>query len=170
MNEIKTNLAICTVDTISTNECIFLSNECEEKIENIDYIYNAPIATATRASMSFPGIFTPCNYEKYNFIDGGTTDNYPTRILKTMGAEKIIGLHFRLDDYVPKEDIFAVLLRAVDIFSLGDVREAKKYADLSIEIDAKGAGLLGIDDFDKLIETGYNAIMYNKEKILELLQ
>ena len=169
MNEIKTKLAICTVDTISTNECIFLSNECEEKIENIDYIYNAPIATATRASMSFPGIFTPCNYEKYNFIDGGTTDNYPTRILKTMGADKIIGLHFRLDDYVPREDIFAVLLRAVDIFSLGDVREAKKYADLSIEIDAKGAGLLGIDNFDKLIETGYNAIMDNKDKILELL-
>lgn len=169
MNEIKTKLAICTVDTISTNECIFLSNECEEKIENIDYIYNAPIATATRASMSFPGIFTPCNYEKYNFIDGGTTDNYPTRILKTMGADKIIGLHFRLDDYVPREDIFAVLLRAVDIFSLGDVREAKKYADLSIEIDAKGAGLLGIDDFDKLIETGYNAIMDNKDKILELI-
>ena len=169
MNEIKTKLAICTVDTISTNECIFLSNECEEKIQNIDYIYNAPIATATRASMSFPGIFTPCNYEKYNFIDGGTTDNYPTRILKIMGADKIIGLHFRLDDYVPREDIFAVLLRAVDIFSLGDVREAKKYADLSIEIDAKGAGLLGIDDFNKLIETGYNAIMDNKDKILELL-
>ena len=170
MNEIKTNLAICTVDTISTNECIFLSNECKEKIENIDYIYNAPIATATRASMSFPGIFTPCNYEKYNFIDGGTTDNYPTKILKTMGADKIIGLHFRLDDYVPREDIFAVLLRAVDIFSLGDVREAKKYADLSIEIDAKGAGLLGIDDFDKLIETGYNAIIDKKDEFLELLK
>ena len=168
MKDIKTNLAICTVDTISTNECIFLSNECKEKIEHIDYIYDAPIDIATRASMSFPGVFTPCSYDKYNFIDGGTTDNYPTRILKTMGADKVIGLHFRLDDYEPKEDIFAVLLRAVDIFSLGDVRTAEKYADLSIEIDAKGTGLLVIDDFDKLIETGYRAIMDNKEKILEL--
>ena len=169
MNELKTNLAICTVDTISTNECVFLSNKCEKKLENIDYIYDVPISTATRASMSFPGIFTPCNYEKYNFIDGGTTDNYPTRILKAMGAEKVLGLHFRLDDYIPKEDIFAVLLRAVDIFSLGDVRQAEKYSDLSIEIDAKGTGLLIIDNFDKLIETGYNAIMNNKENILELL-
>ena len=168
MNELKTNLAICTVDTISTNECIFLSKECKEKIENIDYIYNVPVSTATRASMSFPGVFTPCSYEKYNFIDGGTTDNYPTKILKAMGAEKVIGLHFRLDDYKPREDIFAVLLRAVDIFSLGDVRVAEKYADVSIEIDAKGAGLLEIDDIDKLIESGYNAIMNNKEKILKL--
>ena len=168
MSDIDTNLAICTVDTISTNECIFLSKQCKEKIENVNYLYDAPVGTATRASMSFPGIFTPCNYEKYNFIDGGTTDNYPTKILKKMGAEKVIGLHFRLDDYTPKEDVFAVLLRAVDIFSLGDVRAAEKYADLSIEIDAKGTGLLVIDDFDKLIETGYNAIMENKEKILNI--
>ena len=168
MNEIDKNLAICTVDTISTNECFFLSKECKEKTENVDYIYNAPIGTATRASMSFPGVFTPCNYKKYNFIDGGTTDNYPTKILKTMGAEKVIGLHFRLDDYTPREDIFAVLLRAVDIFSLGDVRAAESYADLSIEIDAKGTSLLEIDDIDKLIETGYNSIMNNKEKILSL--
>ena len=168
MSEIEKHLAICTVDTISTNECIFLSKECNEKIKNVDYIYNAPIATATRASMSFPGVFTPCSYDKYNFIDGGTTDNYPTKILKTMGAEKVIGLHFRLDDYIPKEDVFAVLLRAVDIFSLGDMRAAEKYVDLSIEIDAKGTSLLEIDNIDKLIETGYNAIMDNKERILDL--
>ena len=168
MNEISTNLAICTVDTISTNECVFLSKECKERTKNVDYIYNAPVGTAIRASMSFPGIFTPCSYDKYNFIDGGTTDNYPTKILKTMGAEKTIGLYFRLDDYTPKEDVFAVLLRAVDIFSLGDMRSAEKYADLSIEIDAKGTSLLEIDDIDKLIETGYNAIMANKEKILSL--
>lgn len=170
MNELKTNLAICTVDTISTNECIFLSKKCNKKLENVDYIYDAEIAKATRASMSFPGVFTPCKFGKYNFIDGGTTDNYPTRILKTMGADKVIGLHFRLDDYKPKADVFAVLLRAVDIFSLGDVRSAEKYADLSIEIDAKGTSLLVIDDFDKLIETGYKAIMDNKENILKLCE
>ena len=152
INEIDTNLALCTVDTISTNECVFLSKECNKKLENIDYIYDVPISIATRASMSFPGIFTPCSYEKYNFIDGGTTDNYPTKILKTMGADKTIGLRFKLDEYVPKEDIFAVLLRAVDIFSLGDVRAAKQYADLDIEIDANGSGLLTVDNFDKLVE------------------
>lgn len=168
MSEIKKSLAICTVDTISTNECIFLSKNCPNIMENVDYLYNVPISTATRASMSFPGVFTPCSYEKYNFIDGGTTDNYPTKILKKMGADKVVGLRFKLDDYEPKEDIFSVLLRAVDIFSLGDVRANEQYADLSIEIDAKGTGLLVIDDFDKLIETGYRAIMDNKEKILSL--
>ena len=170
MNQIDMNFAICTVDTISTNECIFLSKECKIKDENIDYIYNAPIGIATRASMSFPAIFTPCNYDKYNFIDGGTKDNLPVKILKNMGAEKTLALSFKIDAYEPKEDIFAILLRAVDIFSLEDVRNAQKIADLCIEIDAAGTGLLEIDDFDKLIKIGYDTIMKNKDKILELIK
>lgn len=169
MNEIKINYAVCTVDTITTNECIFLSKECGKKDEYVDYIYDAPISLATRASMSFPGVFTPCNYGKYNFIDGGTKDNLPVKILKNMGADKILALNFKIDEYVPREDIFAVLLRAVDIFSLEDVRNAQKLADLSIEIDAAGTGLLVIDNFDKLVQIGYDTIMKNKEKILNLV-
>lgn len=169
MNEIKINYAICTVDTITTNECIFLSKKCDKKDEYVDYIYDAPISIATRASMSFPAIFTPCNYGKYNFIDGGTKDNLPVKILKNMGADKTLALNFRIDDYTPEEDIFAILLRAVDIFSLEDVRNAQKIADLSIEIDAAGTGLLVIDDFDSLIQIGYDTIMKNKEKILNLI-
>lgn len=167
MNEIDINYAVCTVDTISTNECIFLSKPCDKKDKYVDYIYDAPIATAVRASMSFPAIFTPCNYEKYNFIDGGTKDNLPVKILKNMGADKTLAISFKIDDYTPREDIFAVLLRAVDIFSLEDVRNAQELADLAIEIDASGTGLLEIDDFDKVIKVGYDTIMANKEKILE---
>ena len=110
MNEVKIPYAIATVDTITTKECIFLSKEYNLEDENIDYIYNAPIATATRASMSFPGIFTPCGYDKYNFIDGGTKDNLPVKILKDMGADKTLAISFRIDDYEPKEDIFAETL------------------------------------------------------------
>ena len=169
MNELKINYAVCTVDTITTNECIFLSKKCDKKDEYVDYIYDAPISLATRASMSFPGVFTPCNYGKYNFIDGGTKDNLPVKVLKNMGADKVLALNFRIDDYTPKEDVFAVLLRAVDIFSLEDVRNAQKSADLSIEIDAAGTGLLVIDNFNSLIQIGYDTIMNNKEKILNLV-
>ena len=169
MNQIKIPYAIATVDTISTKECIFLSKKFDLKDDNIDYIYDAPIATATRASMSFPGIFTPCQYGKYNFIAGGTKDNLPVKILKDMGADKTIALSFRIDDYEPKEDILAILLRTVDIFSLKDVRKAQKEADLAIEIDARGASLLEIDDADKLMKTGYDTIMKYKKQILDLL-
>ena len=170
MNQIKIPYAIATVDTISTKECIFLSKEYNLKDDDIEYIYDAPIATATRASMSFPGVYTPCQYGKYNFIDGGTKDNLPVKILKDMGADKTLALSFRIDDYEPKEDILAILLRTVDIFSLKDVRKAQKEADLAIEIDARGASLLEIDDADKLVQTGYDTIMNKKEEILKLMK
>lgn len=170
MNQIKIPYAIATVDTVTTKECIFLSKKFDLQDDDIDYIYNAPIGVATRASMSFPGVYTPCQYEKYNFIDGGTKDNLPVRILKDMGAKKTLALSFRIDDYEPKEDIFAVLLRTVDIFSLKDVRKAQREADLAIEIDCNGTTLLEITDADEVVKTGYETIMKNKEKILELLK
>ena len=170
MSDLKIPFAVATVDTITTKECIFLSRKCNLKNENLDYIYNAPISKAVRASMSFPGIFTPCEYDKYNFIDGGTKDNLPVHILKNMGASKTLALSFKIDDYVPKEDIFAVLLRAVDIFSLKDVRAAQREADLAIEIDASGTKLLEISNMEECIKCGYNTIMNNKEKILNLIK
>ena len=106
---------------------------------------------------------------KYNFIDGGTKDNLPVKVLKDMGADKTIALSFKIDEYVPKEDIFGVLLRTVDIFSLKDVRKAQKEADLAIEIDCSGTTLLEITDADKVMEVGYNTIMDHKEEILNLL-
>ena len=170
MNQIEIPFAITTVDTISTKECIFLSKKIDkENTDEVDYIYDAPVAKATRASMSFPGIYTPCQYGKYNFIDGGTKDNLPVTILKDMGADKTIALSFKIDEYEPKEDIFAILLRTVDIFSLQDVRVAQKEADLAIEIDCQGTTLLEITDADEVIKTGYNTIMKNKEKIIDLL-
>lgn len=170
MNQLEIPYAITTVDTISTKECIFLSKEMNLESDEIDYIYNAPIATATRASMSFPGVYTPCTYGKYNFIDGGTKDNLPVKVLKDMGATKTIALSFKIDEYEPKEDIFAILLRTVDIFSLKDVRKAQKEADVAIEIDCQGTTLLEITDADTVIKTGYDTIMKNKEKIMKLLK
>lgn len=170
MNQIKIPYAIATVDTISTKECIFLSRKFDLQNDNIDYIYDAPVATAVRASMAFPGIFTPCSYDKYNFIDGGTKDNLPIQILKDMGAEKTLALSFRIDDYEPKPDIFGILLRTVDIFSLKDVRKAQKDSDLAIEIDCKGTSLLEITDADQVIKTGYDTIMNHKEEILKILK
>ena len=170
MNQIKIPYAICTVDTISTKECIFLSKKFNLENNDIDYIYDAPVATAVRASMAFPGIFTPCSYKGYNFIDGGTKDNLPIKILKDMGAEKTLALSFRIDDYEPKLDIFAILLRTVDIFSLKDVRKAQKESDLAIEIDCMGTSLLEITDADEVIKTGYNTIMNHKEEILKILK
>ena len=171
MNQIKIPYAIATVDTISTKECIFLSKRFDLKNENIDYIYDAPIAIATRASMSFPGIYTPCQYGKYNFIDGGTKNNLPTEPLRVLGAEKIISLSFKMDEYEPKEDLMAIILRTCDIFAFDRLETSKKHSDLNIEINVPEANLLEVkeDKIEECFDAGYNAVMERKEEILKLV-
>ncbi len=160
MSDLDIPIAIATVDTISTNECIFLSRTIkDDPPKGVEYIYDAPIGIAVRASASFPGIFTTCDYRKYNFIDGGTKDNLPVKILKSMGAEKTISFSFKLDEYKPTENLMNILLRTCDIFSQKDVEEARKLVDVDVEIDANGTSLLTIDDMNKCYQTGYDAVM-----------
>lgn len=168
INEIKIPFAVATVDTISTKECIFLSKKYDLENNDIDYITDVPIGKTIRASMAFPGIFTTCKYDKYDFIDGGTKDNLPVEVLKDMGADNVLGLSFRLDDYDEQDkNILDILLRTVDIFSLKDVIKAQKQADLAIEIDARNSSLLTFDNIEESIKIGYDTIMNNKEKILK---
>lgn len=167
--DIKMPLAIPTVDTISSKECISISKQYNLYNEDIDYIYDIPLAKAVRASMAFPAIYTTCDFGKYNFIDGGTKDNLPVKVLKDMGAEKVIAISFDLSHYTPSDNIFNIVLRAVDIFSIKDVRAAQKLADISIEIRNDDTSLLQTDNLEECMQIGYETIMKNKEKIKEAM-
>lgn len=160
MSDLKMPVAIATVDTISTKECIFLSRPLQNgPPPNVDCIYDAPIGVAVRASAAFPGIFTTCDYGSYNFIDGGTKDNLPVKILKSMGAEKTVSFSFKLDEYQPTENLMSILLRTCDIFSQKDVEEARRLVDIDVEINADGTSLLTIDDMHHCLQAGYDAVM-----------
>ena len=171
ISDVKIPLAIQTVDILSTKEVIFLSNKYNfQNTDEIDYIYDIPISKAVRASMSFPGIFTTCEFQNYEFIDGGTKDNLPIYSLELMGATKKIGVSFSIDTYTKSKNMFSILLRTVDIFSQKDVKAAQRKSDFYFEIDNKEqVSLLKIDDMDKCYELGYNETMKHKDDILKLV-
>lgn len=159
-------IAIATVDTISMKECLFISNEIKNEDKNVDYIKDISLGKAVRSSMAFPAIFTTPSYGKYNFLDGGTVDNLPVKVLKDMGAKKTIAISFDLTKYTPAESLEGVLIRALDIFSNPGVQNAKKIADVAIEIYNPAASLLSMDEIEKTVQNGYNEVMKNKDKIL----
>ena len=169
MSDVKLPISIIAVDTITTKEVIFTSKIFQSDLNN-EYIYidDAPIDIAIRASTAFPGLFPTCNYKDYNLIDGGTKNNLPTEPLKAMGADKILALTFELDEYIPKKDLLAILLRTCDIFSYDRMEQSKKLADICTNIAVPGADLLSVDNFGEYIKIGYNAIMNKKEEILKL--
>ena len=169
MNDINKNLAIISCDTITTKEVVFLSKDYNfEDTNRTTYLKKVPIPKAIRASMSFPGIFTSCNYKDYNLIDGGTVNNLPTKVLKDMGAEKVLGISFKLNDYKPNDSIMNVALRTADIFSLLNLSIAKEYTNTSLELEIPDAGLLNIDDIQKVYKLGYEQTMENKDELIKL--
>ena len=170
MKDIDKKVAIATVDAKTTKECILWSGEEEINEMGMDYISDISIGKAVRSSMAFPAVFTPCKYKNYIFIDGGTKDNLPVDVLEKMGEDKKIAVSFKLDTYRENSNLFDTILRACDIFSYRDVLNSQKKADCNIEISIEQAKLLSIDSISNSMKIGYDTVMKEKEKILELVR
>lgn len=170
MNETKIPLTVVSCETVSMKEVNCCSQRIKDEDSNILYIYDMPIGKAVRASMSFPGIYTTCNYNGYNLIDGGTKNNMQVEVLKKQGADKIISVSFDLDSYEPSNDFAAVVIRALDIFSLDNVKKGREKSDVACIVKTKDVSLLKIKDTKTVIQAGYNAVMEHKSEILEMLK
>ena len=169
--DLPINLSVCTVDTLTTDECIFTTEDEHLQNEHIHYICDAPLEIAVRASMSFPAIYTTCPYDKYNFIDGGSKDNLPVKILKDMGVGKVLALGFNIMNYDPDsglDGLIKVIWRALDVYSIDGTRKSMKMADYAVEINNKNTQLFSMDSIEETIQEGYDAVMEHKNDILKI--
>ncbi len=171
--DLPINLSICTVDTLTTDECIFTTEDEGLENDHIHYITDIPLDIAVRASMSFPAIYTTCTYGKYNFIDGGSKDNLPVKILKDMGVGKVLAIGFDIMNYDPDAGLgglIKVIWRALDVYSIDGTRRSKEMADYSVEINNENTQLFSIDSVDETIQEGYDAIMAHKDELLRIFK
>ena len=169
--DLPINLSICSVDTLTTDECIFTTYDEQLKNDHIHYLTDVPLDIAVRASMSFPAIYTTCDYGNYNFIDGGSKDNLPVKVLKDMGVGRVLAIGFDIMSYDPDnglDGLIKVIWRALDVYSIDGTRKSMELADLAVEITNKNTQLFSIDNVDETIQEGYDAIMENKEEILRI--
>ena len=169
--DLPINLSICTVDTLTTDECIFTTYDEGLQNDHIHYLTDVPLEVAVRASMSFPAIYTTCDYGNYNFIDGGSKDNLPVKILKDMGVGKVLAIGFDIMAYNPDaglDGLIKVIWRALDVYSIDGTRKSQKMADLAIEIKNENTQLFAIDSVDETIQEGYDAIMAHRDELLQI--
>lgn len=169
--DLPINLSVCTVDTHTTDECIFTTEEENLVNDHIHYISDAPLEIAVRASMSFPALYTTCSYKNYNFIDGGSKDNLPVKVLKDMGVGKVLAIGFDIMSYNPNvglDGLIKVIWRALDVYSIDGTRESMKMADYCVQILNKNTQIFSMGSFDDTIQEGYDAIMAHKEEILKI--
>ena len=169
--DLPINLSICTNDTYTTDECIFTTLDEGLQTDHIHYICGAPLELAVRASMTFPGIYTTCNYQGYNFIDGGSKDNLPTKIMRDMGVGKVLALAFDITDYTPEtglDGMMKVVWRALDLYSINSTRESKKLADYVVDIKNSKTAIFSMDNLTQTIWEGYDCVMRCRDDLLRI--
>lgn len=76
-------------DSVSSNQTRAIYSD------KITYITSIPIATAIRASCSYPAIISPCPYKNKQLVDGGIRENLPWKELRQIGADKVLGINFQ---------------------------------------------------------------------------
>ena len=158
INEIKMPLMISMVDLQKGTVYIASSQEKRKVLQdNTKYISDIPIATAVRASCSFPVVFSPCKFDGLQLIDGGTRENLPWKGLKEYGADEFYGIAF--DTILAKnqccKNMIEVAARAMELQGRELANYEKEGIDHLITICLKKVALLDSSQIDVLYKMGY---------------
>ncbi|MCI7357200.1 MAG: patatin-like phospholipase family protein [Parabacteroides sp.] len=68
-------------------------------VDGKDFVFQkGSLPIAMRASMAIPAAFTPVKLDSMVLVDGGLNNNYPADVVKTMGADIVIGVDLGTSD------------------------------------------------------------------------
>lgn len=168
IKDIKMPIVIPATDLISDKEVIFTN---DMNLEGEEYIKDIEIAKAVRASSSFPGMYAPFDYEKYQFADGGIFDNLPAKEVKKLGADKVISIKFRIKSQRKQKTIYNIAMQSLDLMTENLISESLKASDYVLEIDLKDVKPFSIGKLEFCYKEGYlqtiDKIQSIKKEILE---
>lgn len=165
ISQIKMPIVIPTVDIMESKEYIFTNYVPKNVKEKKQYITDFEVGKALRASSSFPGFFSPCEYKTHMFMDGGTLDNIPVNEVKKQGADKVLAIKFDADIVNQKSNMMDIIMKTIDIMGSKISEENLEMSDYVLNVYTDKVGLLDVKKLDKCYQYGYNSVM---EKIGEI--
>ena len=160
-------IIIPTTDLITDREIIFTN--CN-KLTGEEYIHDIEIGKAVRASSTFPGMYAPFEYEKYQFVDGGIFDNLPTVETKKLGVDKVISIRFKLKSPRKQKTIYNIAMQSLDLMTENLIRESVRESDYPIEIDLRDVKPFTISKLDFAYQQGYIQTLDHIIKIKKTLK
>ncbi|WP_350343721.1 patatin-like phospholipase family protein [Proteinivorax tanatarense] len=160
-------LAITAVDIYTGQDIIFTNRK--KKLEHFGVVIDdIPLPQAVRASMAIPFIYSGVRWKEYYFIDGGLTNNIPTKLLKFLEADKTIAVD--VSEKPPyKEKPSNIVDMGGRIVSIAiDSSRYHTIPDVLLEPDTSSVSLGDFSITDKLVEKGYDEYKRNKDAINNL--
>jgi len=166
IKDIKIPIAITTVDLISGEKKVFTNSF----IDRHYYIKNIEIGKAVRASSSVPGVYSPLEFENYQFVDGGLLDNVPVTEVKKLGADRVVSISFDIDRSQRAKNFVEILTKSLDVMSAKIVEDEIYMSDCTIKVNAEKIGMFDIDSIDEAYKRGYEAAKAKIEEIKKIIE
>ena len=155
--QIEKPLLIPAVNIVTEQLYAFYSKDIfNVDTKEIKYITDADISKVVQASCSYPGVFSPCEFEGELLVDGGIAENIPWRELKRIGADKVLSITFK--NTKPKKcckNLFEVIDKSFSVMCKELARHEISGTDFLIEIKHDNIGLLDCNKLDELFTQGY---------------
>ncbi len=125
------------------------------------------VPDALRASLSIPSIFSPYNINGELYVDGGIVNNFPTDVVKDMGADIIIGVDVGAVLYKKEEinSILRILDQTSSFYNSRIAQENKKLCDIYIRPNIEGISAMDFSETDTIINRGYIAAKNSEDKL-----
>lgn len=116
-----------------------------------------PLATALRATMALPGVFTPVEYGEWLLVDGGTLNNVPGDVTRRMGADVVIAVNLGpvRTNAQAGQSLLKHFGRTIDTMMAAGVRKALSGVDLVITPELPGMDGMSWRRSDELADLGY---------------
>jgi NTE family protein len=134
------------------------------------------LSEAMRATMSLPGIFPPVALDGKLLVDGGTLNNVPADVVRSLGADVVIAIDVGGGAEAAAETsneaqraptIFSVMGAAIDTMMRSATNRALKEADILIVPKILPYGGMSWKESRALAQRGYEAAEASREQLLQ---
>lgn len=137
----------------------------------IDF-HSGVLATAMRASMAIPGVFTPVRLDSMVLVDGGVVNNYPVNVARAMGADLIIGVDVQ-SELKPAGELNSagtILGQLINLMGQDLYKKNLESTDTYIKVNVEGysAASFTTSAIDTLIMRGEEAAMEQEAALMAL--
>jgi NTE family protein len=130
--------------------------------------YSEKISDIVRASCSIPGVYIPQKIGNYDYIDGGITNNLPSDIALSLGADKVISVDLGYSGKLREtKDVFEIVSQSMYILMEGVVDGHVVEDSLYLNPEIYDVGSLEIEKVKECYNRGYEYAQANMDKILK---
>jgi NTE family protein len=131
------------------------------------------VAKAVQASCSLPVIFTPTEINGHLLVDGGATSQLPVLTVKeTLKAPFVVAVDVNCNamETARLDNMLQIAIHFVALMARRNALMEKQFANVVIEVDAKGISLIDLHKGRLLIDRGRKAAEQKIDEIKEKIK